>query len=315
MDPVITPSTSSPLRLSVPGRTGGRAAFRQSRLRARMYQDPLFASHCRNLQPDPAALEGAQSCWFGVGLRGRMVSQGLPLDVLLMIFAQETVRRTLDLEHSQIVIADTNAHAMGDDPVQVHRARQQVKQILTTVCDQFRFPVAIFWASQMIGARKIEEEARKIGTANPYVNLQLAQMEHMRQSGATIKIGWSVPGWQNDERQFDELYRGHYRKPLGFVYTHGGRGLSRTHARCCPYVCERPEDRLLLDPHEVIETKLHQHAHNADLVQGYRRLIGRLARAHRNLVAPDRGGDPIHRIQTIIDRLPRMQIDRVSDLG
>lgn len=292
---------------SLPRPRDALPAQRTAALAARLQQDPIFMLRARQGRSPATAMAQAESCWFGVGLRGQQISKALPLDVLQMVFAQETVRRTLGLSRSHILIADTNARAVGDDALRVQRLRRRVKDTLVAVCAAFAFPVTVFFSSEMSDAARVRDEAVAMGVDNPYVSLQLAQMEHMRRRGATIKIGWAMRGGRNDERHFDNLYLHHYDHPLGFIYTHGGRSLWRPNSRCCPYVCERPDHRLLLDRGERIEAKLkRREGSDPDLVRGYRRLLARLARSHRALVDASASGDPIHRMQKVIDALPAL---------
>lgn len=294
---------SPPLRRDL-----GWSLRRQGRLASQLRQNTLFAPGFREQVPDRAAVSAATASWFGVGLRGRHVTRGLPLDVLQLVFAQETLRRSLELPRSYILIADVNARAVGDDALQVQRVRGRVKRILTAVCDHLGFPVTVFFASEMCETRRFEPRSvpgPHDHLENPYETLQLAQMEHMRRKGATLKVGWVLAGGQRDERHFDTLYMRRYQRPLGFVYTRGGCSLWKETPRVCPYVCERPDHRLLLDSNEIISAKLHRPGAPADLVRGYRRLLARLARAHRKLVAPHVREDPVDRMQRILCALPR----------
>lgn len=310
---VSTGITVPPLAKAAAGQADERTARKPRRapvatatLAHLLRQDALFTTHMRSSLPDMRAVHEAQSTWLGVGLRGRSPSRGLPVDVLLLVFAQETLRRRLGLRQSHILVADSNARAAGDDELAVERLRARVLDTLSTVCDSFGFPVTVFAASEIPEAPRLAADATAMDASlDPYVRLQLAQMERMRQIGATVKIGWALPGGGFDERHFDELYRRQYRHPLAFVYTHGGRSLSRERPRSCPYACDRPADRLLLERGEDIAGKLALHARrDPDLVSAYRRLLARLARAHRRLVGPDRGIPPVARLQAILDSLP-----------
>jgi hypothetical protein len=266
---------------------------------------PLFEASAMRDGLAVDALYDSSASWFGVGLSGRCPSQGVPVDVLQMVFAQEIVRRSLDLRRSFVLIADSNACAAGHSPAAIAAAKERLEWTLLAVARQFRFPLEVLSAASLPGLLRAHALEKRVDTPNPYVAQQVAQMQLMRQAGAGVKIGWAVRGFDNDERRFDRLHDRSFPARLAYIYTRGGRSLSVARPRCSPYVCENRADRLLLEPGERLDAKLDRFGRDRrhPLVRGYRRLLAHLARAHRQLVGPNQPWAPEERIQSIVDRL------------
>ncbi|MBN2573622.1 MAG: hypothetical protein JXP73_03590 [Deltaproteobacteria bacterium] len=266
---------------------------------------PLFESSAMNGGLSADALHNSHASWFGVGLSGRRLSQGVPVDILQMVFAQEIVRRSLGLSRSFALIADSNAFAAGHPAAAIAVAKERIEWTLLALARQFRFPLEVLPATALASPRLARVLVDKVPASNPYVAHQVAQMQLMRLAGAGVKIGWAVRGFHNDERRFDHLHDRSFPARLAYIYTRGGRSLSAARPRCSPYVCERRDDRLLLEPGERLGAKLDRFGHDRrhPLVRGYRRLLAHLARAHRQLVGPDRPWAPEERLQFVVDHL------------
>ena len=268
-------------------------------------QGSLFARFAISTWPSGEPITRTEACWLGVGLSGRRPSYGVPVDVLQMVFAQEIVRRRLGLGRSIILVADSNARAVGFSRGELGRVQARLRWTLEAVVAQFGFPVEVIAASSLAAEAEEHLFAARAEAPNPYVALQMAQTELMRRRGAGVKIGWAMPGFDNDERHFDTQHDRVFGQPLVYVYTRGGHSLNPERPRCCPYVCENREDRLLLEPGENLERKLGRAGGPRNpLVRSYRKLVARLARAHRELVGPNRPRRPEARLQAIIDQLP-----------
>ncbi|MCA9653325.1 MAG: hypothetical protein H6712_02930 [Myxococcales bacterium] len=250
----------------------------------------------------PAALEQSEAAWFGVGVTtGGRLSRGLPLDVLGLLYAQELVRRTLGWSRSMILVADSNAQAAGLDALAVRRLGVQVERRLRETIAQLDFPVEVRLSSSLGRPSALPGFARLAGLP-PYVALQLAQTERMRELGAGLKLGWAWPGAVQDERYFDDLYRREYGPGIASIYVSGGSTLDPRRPRACPYVCSTPESRLLLRPGEELERKLSRAPRTA--ARRYQRLLGKLARAHCRLTGTERSRRPWVVLQGLLDELP-----------
>jgi hypothetical protein len=266
---------------------------------------PIFETFAMRDGLPTDALRNSSASWFGVGLSGRYPTQGIPIDILQLVFAQEVVRRTLDLRRSFVLIADSNACAAGHSPALIAAVKERLEQTLLAIARQFNFPLEVLSATSLAGPLRERDLIERVQAPNPYVAEQVAQMQLMRLAGAGVKIGWAVRGFHNAERRFDDLHDRSFSAPLAYIYTRGGRSLSSLRPRCSPYICECRADRLLLEPGERLAAKLDRFGRDRrhPLVRGYRRLLARLARAHRQLVGPDRPWAPEERIQAIVDRL------------
>ncbi|MGB8222557.1 MAG: hypothetical protein WCF10_08210 [Polyangiales bacterium] len=249
------------------------------------------------------ALDTSTSTWFGVGVAAGDASCGLPVDVLILLFAQEMVRRELGLAKSAILIADSNACNAGVPRLDVHRAASRAQAPLEALVDRFGFPVDIRRSSSLAPASEVERKQEALAIDNGYVALQLVQTEIMRTRGAAIKVGWALSACTYDETYFDRLYRNRFGDQATFVYTIGGRTLNPQRPRACPYLCSEPGDRLLLGTKENVIRKLCADA-VSPAARGYRRLIAKLARAYRHLSGAD-PGSPEAFLQFVVDASAR----------
>ena len=269
------------------------------RLASLTNRQELFAR--RQYEPviSPHGLQSATSTWFGVGVAADDASRGLPVDVLILVFAQEMVRRELGLAKSSILVADSNACNAGVPRLDVHRAASLAQAPLESLVDRFGFPVDIRRSSSLAPASQVEREQESLEIENGYVAQQLVQTDIMRRRGATVKVGWALSACTYDETYFDRLYRNRFGERVTFAYTIGGRTLSSQRPRACPYLCREPQDRLLLGTSENAVRKLYSDA-ASPAVRGYRRLIGKLARAYHHLTGDD-PGTPESFLQFVVD--------------
>ena len=269
------------------------------RLASLANRQELFAR--RQYEPviSKQALDDTTSTWFGVGVAADDASLGLPVDVLILVFAQEMVRRQLGLAQSSILIADSNACNAGVPRLDVHRAASMAQAPLEALIERFGFPVDIRRSSALAPASEVERRQEALGIDNGYVAQQLVQTEIMRSRGAAVKVGWALSACTYDEKYFDRLYRNRFGDRVTFVYTIGGRTLNAQRPRACPYLCREPADRLLLGTRENAVRKLYTDA-SSPAVRGYRRLIGKLARAYSHLTGED-SGTPESFLQFVVD--------------
>jgi hypothetical protein len=234
-----------------------------------------------------------------VGVAADDASCGLPIDVLILVFAQEMVRRDLGLAKSSILIADSNACNAGVPRLDVHRAASLAQAPLEALVDRFGFPVDIRRSSSLAPASEVERKQEALEIDNGYVAQQLVQTEIMRTRGAGVKVGWALSACTYDETYFDRLYRNRFGDQVTFAYTIGGRTLNATRPRACPYLCREPRDRLLLGTKENAVRKLYSDT-ASPAARGYRRLIGKLARAYHHLTGDD-PGTPESFLQFVVD--------------
>ncbi len=269
------------------------------RLASLVNRQELFAR--RQYEPVIAheSLMKATSTWFGVGVATDSASCGLPVDVLILVFAQEMVRRELGHSKSTILIADSNACDAGVPRLDVHRAASLAQAPLEMLIERFRFPVEVRRASQLAPASEIEGKQQALGIKNGYVAQQLVQTEIMRERGAGVKVGWALSACTYDETYFDRLYANRFGNQVTFAYTIGGRTLNPHRPRACPDLCREPRERLLLGGRENAVRKLYADT-STTAARGYRRLLGKLARAYRHLTGED-SGTPESFLQFVVD--------------
>ena len=273
--------------------------FSGERLATLANRQELFAR--RQYEPviSPRSLESTTSTWFGVGVAADNASCGLPVDVLILVFAQEMVRRELGLSRSSILIADSNACNAGVPRLDVHRAASLAQAPLEALIDRFGFPVEIRRSSSLAPASEVERRQEALEIENGYVAQQLVQTEIMRSRGAAVKVGWALSACTYDETYFDRLYRNRFGEQVSFAYTIGGRTLNPQRPRACPYLCREPADRLLLGTRDNAVRKLYEDS-ASPAFRGYRRLIAKLARAYQRLTGVD-PGTPESFLQFVVD--------------
>lgn len=269
------------------------------RLASLVNRQELFAR--RQYEPVIAhdVLSNATSTWFGVGVAAGAASCGLPIDVLILVFAQEMVRRELGHASSTILIADSNACDAGVPRLDVHRAASTAQAPLEALTERFGFPVDVLRASTLAPASEVESKQRALDIDNGYVAQQLVQTEIMRERGAGVKVGWALSACTYDETYFDRMYANRFGHQVTFAYTIGGRTLNPHRPRACPYLCREPSERLLLGGRENAVRKLYTDT-SASAAKGYRRLLGKLARAYRHLTGDD-PGTPESFLQFVVD--------------
>ena len=197
------------------------------------------------------------------------------------------------------VIALTAAASAGVPRLDVHRAASLAQAPLEALVDRFGFPVEIRRSSSLAPASEVERKQEALEIDNGYVAQQLVQTEIMRTRGAGGKVGWALSACTYDETYFDQLYRSRFGDQVTFAYTIGGRTLNPQRPRACPYLCREPQDRLLLGTRENAVRKLYGDA-GSPAARGYRRLIGKLARAYHHLTGDD-PGTPESFLQFIVD--------------
>ena len=269
------------------------------RLASLANRQELFAR--RQYEPviSAQALESTTSTWFGVGVAADDASCGLPVDVLILVFGQEMVRRELGLSRSSILIADSNACNAGVPRLDVHRAASLAQAPLEAQIDRFGCPVEIRRSSSLAPASEGERKQDALEIENGYVAQQLVQTEIMRSRGAAVKVGWALSACTYDETYFDRLYRNRFGEQVSFAYTIGGRTLNSQRPRACPYLCREPADRLLLGTRDNAVRKLYEDP-ASPAFRGYRRLIAKLARAYQHLTGDD-PGTPESFLQFVVD--------------
>jgi hypothetical protein len=268
----------------------------------RVLATELFATTASPWIPH-AALTPRPTPWLGIGLCGRSLSAGVPVDLLAQLLAAERVRRALEAPELAAVVGDTNAVSVGFGQEQVGEAARATGRVLDSLARVLEIPLLVLRGSEVCSwadaARKFGEEARH----RPYEAHQLAQMEAMARGGAALKIGWALPGASRDERYFDTLYLQRSRIPMAFAYAVGGCGLHPSRPRACPYVAASPEERLLIAPGERISGKLERASVEAPReVNRYRRLLRKIARAVRVVDPEPASGSAEAVVQSVIDR-------------
>lgn len=271
---------------------------------AKVLRSEVFAA-VQFQRMDPIALSRADAVWFGLGLCGKRLSTALPVDVLVMLAGQELMRQALGLRHSVVLIADTNAIAVGHPRAAVHAVADRVERQLLELAAALGFSIDLVRGSQIAPWSTMARQDVEVATLPPYEAHQVVQMDRMAQRGATLKLGWVMPGARWDERHFDALHRAHGHARLAYAYTVGGRAFDPHRPRQCPYVAEVAATRLVVGSSVPIAEQLEAAREHAPReVNGYRRLLRRIARALAQLE-----GEPCrirseHAVQAILDRMP-----------
>ena len=244
--------------------------------------------------------------WAGIGLCGAELSRGLPVDVLALLLALDDTRVALRAEHALVVIADSNARAVGFAKADVERRAAVTHARLAELAALLQLPLRFARGADVARWSDAARVARRLPHAGPYEVHQLAQMLALARAGATLKVGWRARGMLGDEAYFDRLYGvvADQAPALGFVYAVGGRGLHPSRPRACPYVVMRPGERILLDPGERIDAKLAAAQAEAPReVLGYRRLLGKLGRELARRCGERIARPHEQRVQVLLDRL------------
>ena len=271
---------------------------------AKVLCSEVFAAE-RFQRMDAVALSRADSVWFGLGLCGKSLSTALPVDVLVMLAGQELLRQALGLHRSAVLIADTNAIAVGHRRAAVNAVADRVERQVLDLGAALGFPLELVRGSEVAPWSTMARQDVDLATLPPYEAHQVVQMDRMAQRGATLKLGWVMPGARWDERHFDALHQAHGSRRLAYAYTVAGRALDPHRPRQCPYVAEDAATRLVVGSSTPLADQLEAaRQHSPREVNGYRRLLRRIARVLAQLDgAPSRVRSE-HAVQAILDRMP-----------
>ncbi len=271
--------------------------------------------------------------YFGVGLcnggREPKLTQGMPIDVLMLILIAEYVGT-----EKYILVADLHARANGFDDDEIERTANRQKDILLRAIANLGF---LNWkmllASELLGSSsKLPGSADNmylkildsIDEQNEYVRKELCDMRWFSlMKGVKVKLGWALDGSRkSDERSFDRKYAETFGEGsdnimdnsksdrMSFIYTMSGRTFDPKRPRSAPYFCSDPETRLLLKRGEDVSRKFlaARMCPRKDAVNGYKNLLSGLMRMYNKLVEPTSGhseGGLEDRVQYVIDRCTR----------
>lgn len=264
----------------------------------------LFAPPpCQRVHGD--AVVRARAVWLGIGLcSGQAISQGLPVDVLAMLLGQEALRRALGVEHSEVLIADSNAIAVGFSRTEVEAAASSTEATLERVAERLSLPIRCVRGSTIAPWSAVARDER-LAREEPYDAHQMAQMSAMTERGACVKVGWVMSSGVHDESYFDGRFESLYPGTMAFVYAVCGRALNHRRPRVCPYVAVNPAERILLRAGESIGEKLAAVAPEAEReVGGYVRLLRKIGRAIAQLGGNGRAPRMAELVvQDLLDRL------------
>lgn len=229
---------------------------------------------------EPAAMARVRSVWLGIGLcSGSSLSRGLPVDVLAMLLAQESLRRALGLEHSDVLIADSNAVAVGFSRTEVAEVTARTQGVLERLGEVLALPLRCVRGSEVAPWSTVARFPSP-PRCDPYETHQVVQMSAMADRGATLKVGWVMSAGCHDEAYFDRCFDAVHPGEMAFVYAVCGRALHHRRPRACPYVTVHPEERVLLEAGEDVFAKFAAvPAEHAREVAGYRRLLRKIGRA------------------------------------
>lgn len=250
------------------------------------------------------ALDRVRSVWLGIGLcSGTALSRGLPVDVLAMLLAQESLRRGLRLQHSDVLLADSNAVAVGFSRSEVADVTARTQRVLERLGELLGLPLRCVRGSEVAPWSTVARHP-PAPQLDPYEVHQIVQMHAMAERGATLKVGWTMSAGSHDEAYFDRCFEVEHPGEMAFVYAVCGRALHHRRPRACPYVAVHPEERVLLERGEnVFEKFAGTPGEHAREVSGYRRLLRKIGRSVARLRGERAPRDAERVVQALLDSL------------
>ncbi|MBD3155182.1 MAG: hypothetical protein GF368_00820 [Candidatus Aenigmarchaeota archaeon] len=224
--------------------------------------------------------------YFGIGLgTTRGLSYELPLDLMTPILAAEGIKRNLGLRRVDVLIADQHMKETGHDPSQVDSlARERLGQV-----DRIRTKLGldgwnVHLASDITSTSEYQEIQSEIPfLRNPYVRMELADMEWFRRRGIDIKLGWRSSATDHDEGWFDSQYQQHVGSGMTFPYTRAGRTIDGNAVPPYSHV-GLPGNRLLLRNGEDVPGKFQR------MPKAVQKHYGHLTNLYADLGYPVTGG-------------------------
>lgn len=274
------------------------------------------------LEPEPS-IKGASpllfskeggGIYYGTGLTTpRVLSVGLPFDVLGMVLVAEKIRRALGLSSIIHHIADT--HALSNDfatQESVENLAREVEGTMYKVSAHLKIPkLRVVRSSSFDQTEEYLALLKRIDTSKgEYVRRELADVLWYRAKfDLVLKMGWIIQASETakgfDERLYDAEYIRLFGQDLSFVYLKAGRTFDRKRPKASPYIAIPSEQRILLKAHEPVREKLDEAFsrwpdrtfggatnHLKAIVRLYEKLMGPLDREQLE-----------DKIQAIIDRI------------
>lgn len=225
----------------------------------------------KGLAPDGVT---GRSLYFGTGLTtAKVMSVGIPFDVLKMFLLAEKLRRHFGLKKSIQLVADT--HALSNSFVDANRVVELTGMFDTTMTAAAK---ACGWPDrfQLIRSSDLAQEAdysrlfRSIQTDDhEYVRREWTDILYLQErEGLALKLSWIVDPKAKavgfDERLYDLRFNEVTGKHVSFVYTGPGRTFDAHRPKASPYIAIPDETRLMLSPDEDIISKLEVAQKEAD---------------------------------------------------
>lgn len=230
------------------------------------------------------------SVYFGIGLTSKeTISQGLPFDMLSMLFIAEKYREATRAETTICLIADSHALAnLSVTRENIEKTATQTALTITRIGKKLALPIEVIRASKIDNDKTYLEGLRQTNgieiesELREYARRELADIFYLKHArGLVLKLGWALDGNGFDERFFDEAFRNAFpEEPMLFAYVEAGRTLDPTRPKAPPYICTNPHHRLLLELGEQVGRKLQTAARQNGKVVGYLEKVVALCAQH-----------------------------------
>lgn len=266
---------------------------------------------------------------IGIGVGGREISQGLPLDVLTMILTAEQLRRDVGLGKCYIVCDDvaslSNVGVKKDFTEKtINRIATSNRDLIQLILEQLDFQnyFSVILGSDL-DTYDLSNEIRTKYKTSDYFAIETAQMYSLIGLGG-IKVGWfnkrtSIKNkdYILDELPFDNFYKQYCMQEglsnnASFVYVKSGVNLSSGRndqvVKESPYACYDSEYRVLLRPDEDAENKLNEIIRNQQIPanRSIKRYFHNLVRQFEDLTGVEirsKQSTTASRVQLLLDYL------------
>ena len=242
------------------------------------------------------------SLYFGIGLCSKStLSQGLPIDILSMMFIAERLS-----SEKYLLIADAHARNNGFPERAIGKLSYQYQETLQRICENLNLQWKIIPASEVGVREDYHAILHSLFHENAYVRKEMADICWFEScTSIKLKLGWALSeNKEGGELFFDQAFRQAFPSQMSFIYVEAGRTFNPRRLREAPYLCHEEEARILLSKGEHAETKL-MHARNRfgkEAVHSCEKYLNSLLRLYSKIIGPVEKGPLEQRIQYVLDR-------------
>ncbi len=198
--------------------------------------------------------------YFGTGLCSRsMISQGIPFDILDLIFSAVLFLKKNPDQFVYHLIADHHALQMPYiNPRQVVDQRFLLTHIISQITQKLDIEdrYQVIYSTEIVHYEEYQSILKKLPEKlSVYKQLELADIHYFYvYKNVSTKLSWKFKSDSliYDESFFDNEYKDVFSKSkINFLYVENGYSVDRERFFACPYIVSNPETRILISESDL----------------------------------------------------------------